>query len=212
MISLAFSVIPKEISKDTIKKEAELFPASFLEKNTAYINDILNKKHLPSIQKSLISLKLLLLSLAEFTDSVPILFRDENGRPHFENIDNIDFSLSHSDDLAVCALCISDKSGRVGVDTENIFSKDPTPLSNRFFADGEKKLIQDAVDKNRVFTELWTKKEAYIKHLGTGLGTPLCSFDVTTDLGLHFETLEIKNNIVSVCADVNDFPLKIKEL
>jgi len=210
VIKLIFKELKQDITEDDIKKEAASLPLSFCEKNSVFISEITSKKHRPSVYRSLSALNLL-VSLLPQDITLPILKRSENGRPYFENIKNVDFSISHTDSLAVCALCQSqDITPRIGIDAEEIYNKDPVPLAERFFAVGEKKYFYGSDSKEKTFTEIWTKKEAYIKYLGTGLSTPLTSFDTTTDLGVHFETFRHRGNIVTVCAKKEFFPLKIK--
>ena len=51
-------------------------------------------------------------------------------------------------------------------------------LAQRFFAADEIGLLEERGYSDRCFTELWCRKESYIKALGTGLGTGLNSFSV----------------------------------
>ncbi len=100
-----------------------------------------------------------------------------HGKP-FVRGTTLRFNLSHSEDLAACAVT----SGRsVGVDVEYIR---PVPeldaIAARFFAGGERERIGQANDPSRAFFECWTRKEAYIKGVGGGLSIPLTSFDTST--------------------------------
>lgn len=100
---------------------------------------------------------------------------DKNGKPQCENVP-LFFSLAHSGDFAVCA--VSEK--KVGIDIEKI-----RPLnmlsSRRFASENEIKYIFGCVptqsdyeseDRGVLerFFEVWTKKEAYGKMLGVGMG------------------------------------------
>lgn len=209
MINLAFSELLKEITEDDIKKEAASIPHFLREKNTAYIEHILLKKHRPSAYRSLASLRLLGKLLYPLTAS-PVLKRDKNGRPYLIDLDKIDFNISHTESLAICAVCVSENSDiapKVGIDVEDIYIKDPTALVDRFFSEGEKQYFYASDNKKQTFTEIWTKKEAYIKYIGTGLATPLTSFDTTANPGVKFETFKHGNSIITVCADSRSFPI-----
>ena len=211
MIEIVYRCVPECITENDIKKEAASLPKSFREKNTAYINEILSKKHRPSAYKSTVALNLLCSLLPKDLHS-PILKRTENGRPYFENAPNIDFNISHTDKMVVCALC-TDKSAftspQIGIDCEMIYKKEPLPMAERFFTENELEQIKKSTDQKRTFTEIWTKKEAYIKYLGTGLSMPLSSFDTSTDLGVRFETLEIEEHIMTICANEYLYPIAI---
>lgn len=198
--------LKEDITEDDIKKEAALLPLSFCKVNSFFISDIMSKKHRPSVYRSLSALNL----LASLVCEAPLLQRNEYGRPYIDNRDDVDFNISHTDSLAVCAICKGENAPRIGIDAEEIYNKDLLPLAERFFADGEKKFFYESESKEKAFTEIWTKKEAYIKFLGTGLSTPLTSFDTTADLGVHFETFEHCGNIITVCAKKELFPLRIK--
>ena len=198
MIKTAFFVPKKDVVMEDLIKEKSSIPQFLWEMNEEYINELSSKKNLPSAYRSLIGIKLLGELIAD-NGINPRLKRDANGRPFIENIPNMDFNISHSDSLVVCALCISDKiTARIGVDCEEIYKKDPLSISKRFFTEKEHKKILSSENKAYTFTELWTKKEAYLKHLGTGLEKPLSSFE-SDETGLCFETLTIEKNIVSLC-------------
>jgi hypothetical protein len=69
-----------------------------------------------------------------------------NGRPYFDNCERLDFSISHSNELVVCALSVEE--GRVGVDTERTEStirKEKQPLfAGRFFSGNEREILEKA--------------------------------------------------------------------
>lgn len=202
MIKTAFFTVPSVITEDEIKKEAASLPHFIRERNTAYIDDILQKKHRSSAYRSLVGLRLLSELISEM-NITPALRRTKFGRPYFADTPDIDFSISHSDSLVVCALCVSKESTpRVGIDCEDIYGKDPLPLASRFFTEDEFLKILEASDKALAFTELWTKKEAYLKYLGSGLSTPLNTFDVS-NLPLCFKTERRDSCIITLCAQAS---------
>ncbi len=122
-----------------------------------------------------------------------------NGRPFFENCDRLDFSISHSNELVVCALSVD--SGKVGVDTEKSEStirKEKQPLfAGRFFAGNERELL--SADPKR-FSEIWTRKESYLKWVGTGLATDLREVDTCRiPPSVRFETLFAEDHVITFC-------------
>ena len=86
-------------------------------------------------------------------------------KPYFEDYKNLYFNLSHSNMCAACV--ISDKP--VGIDIQYMKDFDEK-LSQRFFTLDEQNFYKNAHNKKAAFYEIWTKKEALLKCLGTGLG------------------------------------------
>ena len=99
----------------------------------------------------------------------------------------IRFNLSHSHGLAVFAVS---HDREVGVDVEanraNVAGDD---IAERFFSVRElaelRSLPPDRRDEG--FLLCWSRKEAYIKARGAGLGIPLDSFDVSLTPGMPAE-------------------------
>jgi 4'-phosphopantetheinyl transferase len=75
-------------------------------------------------------------------------------------------------------------------------------IAKRFFTKNERDYIEKSENPNKTFYEIWTKKEACIKHNGKGLSVPLNSFDVMeAPLNARFASFEIHNYIISVFAE-----------
>ncbi|KPI14883.1 4'-phosphopantetheinyl transferase [Actinobacteria bacterium OV450] len=102
------------------------------------------------------------------------------GRPYLRGFDQIDLSLTHTDDLIAVGIS---RNGRIGVDTE--------PTDRRLAFD----LLQDQVctpaeraelaalgERGRAvgMLRLWTLKEAYTKALGQGLRMGFSEFGFAT--------------------------------
>jgi 4'-phosphopantetheinyl transferase len=90
------------------------------------------------------------------------------------------FNVSHSGGLALYA--ISD-GRRVGVDLERL-SAPPADelLAAGVFSDGEQAALRSRAGplRHREVLLAWTRKEAYVKGRGEGLGLPLGAFEVMT--------------------------------
>ena len=100
-------------------------------------------------------------------------------------------SVSHTDGLCVCAL--SDKA--VGVDVERIRPHSPR-VASRVFSDGESAMLRGSAQPDKCFFEIWTRRESYVKCLGTGLA------DLSADVAenARFQTLTVQDAfVVSVC-------------
>lgn len=100
------------------------------------------------------------------------------GKPLLDHDTSIRFNMSHSNTLAIVAVSIHND---LGVDLE--FSDKKTAwkkIAKRFFHPTEIKhmLKQGEDEQKKTFFQIWTRKEAYIKALGTGFATPFPSFNV----------------------------------
>lgn len=105
----------------------------------------------------------------------------ESGKPKLTN-SNLAFNLSHSKNKAIIAFAIN---LQLGVDIEYIDEKiEAKQIATHFFSTKEIEQLYALNDVNVVdgFFNIWTKKEAFIKAIGTGLTYPLDSFDVNLDV------------------------------
>ena len=89
----------------------------------------------------------------------------------------IQFNVSHSGD---CALFAFSQSGDVGVDIESQERAAPLDVAKDYFSptEWEKLLSLPLGDQPLAFYQCWTRKEALLKALGTGLAAPLDEFAV----------------------------------
>ncbi len=204
MIKTEFCIVPEDITEEYIKDEAEGISASLMKNNENYIKLLMDKKHRPSAYKSLAAMGI----LGSFTEELgifPTIAVTDNGKPYFTDIPYIDFSISHSENLVACSICISKEAKPIiGIDCETIYKKDPMQLAERFFTKNEIEIIASSENKKKAFTKLWTKKEAYLKLLGKGLSVPLSSFEAES-LPYHFETYELLDNIFTICSEKSLF-------
>lgn len=100
---------------------------------------------------------------------------NEHDKPMFKG-NAIQFNLSHSGDYAICV--VSDRG--IGCDIEQI-KPNNDKIAKRFFCESEYNDILSAPDdaaKMTLFYRYWTLKESFIKAIGTGLATPLSSFEM----------------------------------
>lgn len=123
----------------------------------------------------------------------------EQEKPYLKYHEGLCFNLSHGGDYAVCAV-----SGvEVGVDVEKLQTNHGT-IVRRCFHENEQRWIAEQPDRDDAFTRLWTRKESYLKFLGSGLNTPLSSFSAVpgteAELGVHFAELAVKGHRICVCA------------
>ena len=97
----------------------------------------------------------------------------QHGKPFLKGYENIDFNISHTNGMAFCA--VSDTS-KVGVDTELIRPIKYNIMKTCFHPE-EIKYVEQFGDDDHFF-EVWTKKEAYTKYLGTGLTMDITSINI----------------------------------
>jgi 4'-phosphopantetheinyl transferase len=104
--------------------------------------------------------------------------RNFSSRLERNSVRALQFNMSHSQDLALCAVATQRE---VGIDLEYLR---PLPeaeqLAKRFFSRAEQALIQGVPveEQAQVFFRLWTAKEAYLKATGKGLGHPLAQVEI----------------------------------
>lgn len=106
---------------------------------------------------------------------------NDQGKPSLESplpLAPFSFNLSHSGDLALCAIAGFEA---VGVDVEAVReSRDLMPIARRFFSETEQDALRSLPPEQQcaAFYQCWSSKEALLKAWGTGLATPLDRFSV----------------------------------
>ena len=124
-----------------------------------------------------------------------IIFEYNNyGKPALCNTCvNINFNVSHSSDLALCAITPIDIN--IGIDLECInYLENPDELAKVFLTHEEYLQFLNIVpeDKPRIFYKLWTCKESALKAIGMGLHFPIKN----VELCLSSDGSIINNNII----------------
>jgi 4'-phosphopantetheinyl transferase len=115
--------------------------------------------------------------------------------PRFADAD-LRFNVSHCDDVAAYVLAFGGGRGgrEIGIDIEAVrVMNDADDLAARFFSDGERAAYRALEPPERPlgFFNCWTRKEAFIKALGDGLGYPLDRFDVSLTPGEEARILRV---------------------
>ncbi len=101
---------------------------------------------------------------------------NKHGKPEVSQA--IQFNLSHTKQAFLIAIT---KEHAIGVDIENMDRKvDLDGVAKQVFSSEEIAYIQAADDKTQAFYRCWTRKEAYVKALGTGIAAEnLTSLTIT---------------------------------
>lgn len=128
---------------------------------------------------------------------------EQNGRPCFTDIP-VTFSLSHNEQIAVCAVCKTDDGtipSSIGVDVESlsrVCGMDFERLCRRYATGAEQQAYLSSPTPER-FLQLWTRKEALLKQSGLGL-CGLHDADTESDrLTVQFAEYRIGDNLISLC-------------
>ena len=93
--------------------------------------------------------------------------RTPEGKPFADVETDLSFSVSHTGSLWICA--VGQQPLGVDVEYEDRSVNNPERLARRFFSVHEQKVLQEGGFSPRMFLELWTRKEAFLKLQGTGL-------------------------------------------
>ncbi len=118
------------------------------------------------------------------------ILRTELGKPYIENMP-IYVGVTHTDDTVIIAL--DDKSFGIDCEHKDRTQKNAEKIAERYFTENERQKIFDSADRDKMFLDIWVKKEAYVKYTGLGL-TGMKNCDVTTLQG--FEKIENERNLI----------------
>lgn len=90
-----------------------------------------------------------------------------NGKPHLVNSKGIHFNCSHSSKFAVIVIA----NQQIGIDIEYINDDfDYEGVAEHSFSTRELAVLRCSTKPIRDFFMIWTRKEAFLKALGTGIG------------------------------------------
>jgi 4'-phosphopantetheinyl transferase len=129
-----------------------------------------------------------------------VIMKDQFGKPHFANCfqDIINFSISHTEGMVVCAI---HKSKRIGVDVEFCKSlSDLEQLSEQVLSKSELKIFSKLDYKLKIekFYEHWVLKEALAKGLGFGLKLPFHKINITDLKGQNADcSYKLEDNLIN---------------
>ena len=187
------------VSTDGIELEEALSAyADFI--SPARMKKITRLAHLSDKKLSLCAELALCFALKSFSlpFSPPQYFYNLLGKPQL-TYEKLSINISHSGSLAVCAA----SELPIGVD---VLENDAHSAGRAY-----RKIVSSADTPPATIRELlalWTKKESYVKLIGSGLRTPMTSFSVTDDrvtskIGCapaHITFTEIKDYFISLAS------------
>lgn len=97
-------------------------------------------------------------------DSPPVFAFGEHGKPVIVGHEDICFNMSHCSNAALCAV----DGMPIGVDIERVRPWNES-LVRYTMSDSEWSMIQESPQRELMFTQLWTMKEAVQKRSGEGI-------------------------------------------
>lgn len=152
---------------------------------------ILKYKHLKGRRQSLGAGLLLKTILPIFGEREQNIRFGTNGKPE---TDKIQFNLSHSGNLVICAV----SNETVGCDVEQIGNYHEGVV-RRFFSEKEKTYLENTEESKReqAFFRIWTARESYMKLTGEGMRLELSEFEV--EVGNSGELKIIRNGSYQSC-------------
>jgi len=105
----------------------------------------------------------------------------DRGKPYLTddcNPLNLQFNLSHSENMAIVGIS---RDRPIGVDVETVRPMENSlQLAKRFFCSSEYDLLTQAIpeERDKLFFQLWTAKEAYLKATGEGISGGLNQVEI----------------------------------
>ena len=169
MVICYYSEIRKQWPESELEEKLKLLPEPLQ-------IEAKRKKHWTDRQLSItgkLLLKELIVGLKASQLSLADIKYTEHNRPWLAS--SIDFNIAHSGNFVIC--CGTDR-GSIGADIEQL---KPIVLDEYidYFTSDEWRIIRASENQSESFFEFWTRKEAIVKAIGTGLQIPLSHVDVT---------------------------------
>lgn len=140
--------------------------------------------------------KYIQISLCNFfkCDKEFIICRTPLGKPYIDG-KSIFIGVTHTDDTLLVAVS---RKQNFGIDAEasERHIERPRKLAEKYFSQSEFDYISKNNYSDKSFLEIWTKKEAYVKYLGTGF-SDISKIDTFT-LDGYFTRAEYNNLIINI--------------
>ncbi|MCI2062749.1 MAG: 4'-phosphopantetheinyl transferase superfamily protein [Eubacteriaceae bacterium] len=144
------------------------------------------------------------------------ILKTEAGKPYFRESD-LYFSVSHTGSLCACLI----GTQRVGLDMQQIRRTRTVSIAERYFSDSEIEYIEKNGDEG--FFDIWVRKEAYVKFLGTTLAKGISKYDTVYDGRLReyigegtvrafIENVDVGSGLKCACASVSKERICLKKI
>lgn len=169
MIVGYYTQLTKSWTPDDLRSKLKLLPKPLSDK-------IASRRQYLDMQLSVAGYLLLLKLIDYFSLDLDLndLQYGPYQRPYFKG--GFDFNISHAGNMVICC---ATTTGKIGVDIE--FIKPVSINLDDYFTAAEQQNIRAAKNSDTEFFKYWTRKEAVLKAIGTGVYTPLLDIDVSAD-------------------------------
>lgn len=146
-----------------------------------------NYKFIKDRERSILTFYIRRKILSEYTSRSPeeLSFKKNySGKPYLDlpEYEHIKFNYSHSGDFIIYAIT---KDSEIGVDIEFVKEiPDMNALVENYFSSEEINVFKSMNNRNdqiNFFYKVWTRKEALVKSLGTGLNDEISQINLITD-------------------------------
>lgn len=122
--------------------------------------------------------------LSGFAGAAPaalVFGKGGHGKPFITGREDVLFNFSDTGAYGCLAVAPPGTAGPLGVDIESVRQREWLKLSKRYFAPAEHAVMEALAEaeQKHAFFRGWTRKEAFLKAVGTGLSTRLDAFEVT---------------------------------
>jgi len=101
-----------------------------------------------------------------------VVVRDKDGKPYQETVPGLFFNYSHSGMMVACGIA----GENIGVDIQKL--TEGGKVSKKVFCQEELEEEKASGEPSRFFTEVWAKKESYLKLTGEGLRRSMTSLQL----------------------------------
>lgn len=140
---------------------------------------------------------------------------NQYGKPYIE--DDFHFNIAHSDNYVIISVSSNEP---VGCDIEGIAEYNYLKLGKVVFHKNEMNTLKNALNQQDKFFELWTKKEAFLKCIGTGFHFNSKKIDLSENK--HYVTYEnqkyrfkeymLNGYKIMLCSPSTEFSQELKEI
>lgn len=172
MIYLYYSYLSEENHENLLKEELSKFPIDFIKKINKF-------RRWQDAQLSLLGRILLFRSIKDVFNielSRKSICHKEYDKPYFKR-NPIHFSISHSGEIAICAITTDSE---IGIDIEEIVPINIYDFEPQIYFIEWLKIISSE-DSEIAFYDYWTKKEAVIKAYGFGHTDDFVFFEISNN-------------------------------